>query len=247
MKKPIITLREGLVNMEQQYIRRKEAEDFTRLKNLLLTMSERVITMFVQYCDCLKNGNKEKLAAIREADVVLDDLEIQINELAVHMIARWQPVGADLRMIISAIRMSGSLERIGDYIRGNASKTLNLLNENLSLDDINASQLYVIGKELSQMLNQMSDDIRNSSDENVRKIIHEDVLVDNLYQNFYRASLTHMMENKNSISAIMQSLMMAKNLERIGDHAANIAECLAYAFEGIPFQVRRQALINHQT
>ncbi len=234
------------MNNESQYIRRKEAEDYERLKNLLLTMSERVIAMFQGYSQSLRGGDKEQLAAqlskVREADMICDDLEIQINENCVHMIARWQPVGDDLRMIIAAIRMSGSLERIGDYIRGNASKTLNMLDDGYNLQQINAPQLYVIAKELLNMLTEMRDDIKNSTDKNARNIIKEDKIIDSLYQNFYRTSLTYMMEDKSNITATMQSLMMAKNMERIGDHASNIAECLAYAFEGVAFQTRRQAL-----
>lgn len=227
---------------ESQYIRRKEAEDFIRLKNMLLQMSEGVGKMFSSYLNTMKRIDLESLISIRTDDAILDDLEININEHAVHMIARWQPVGGDLRVIIAAIRMSGSLERMGDYIRSNASKTHKLLEQGITLEQINSSQLYVIGRELGTMLEQMTDDIRNSSDINSKTIIKEDKIIDNLYQTFYRSSLTFMIEDKNNISATMTSLMMAKNLERIGDHITNIAECLAYAYEGIPFQVRRLAL-----
>ncbi len=163
-------------------------------------------------------------------DERLDTLQREIEEHAIHTIARRQPLAVDLRECIAAIRISGDLERIGDLAKNIAKRTMKLAGESRlpraivglrSMHDLAAAQLKDVLDAYAQR------DV-----ERARAVWAHDVELDALEDSVFRDLLTFMMEDPRNISFCTHLLFCSKNLERIGDHTTNIAETVVYLVTG---------------
>jgi phosphate transport system protein len=162
-------------------------------------------------------------------DASIDALEHEIEAFCIRLLALRQPMGADLRLIVACLKISHSLERIGDYA-GNAAKRSIVLAQQPRLGSMNGFQR--MARLVQANLQGAIDAIVNGDAARAEEVWAADEPVDEIYNGIFRELLTHMIEDPRNISTATHLLFVAKNLERIGDHATNIAEDVHYAFRG---------------
>lgn len=167
---------------------------------------------------------------VRRRDKVIDELEMQINEEAARLIALRAPRATDLRMVLSVIKISGILERVGDYAK-NIAKRSNVLGDLPVIDGAGMALRRMSATVEAMMKDALDSYIQRDAAlaEDVRK---RDLEVDQMYNALFREFLTHMMEDPRSITACMHLHFIAKNIERMGDHATGIAEQVIYLSTG---------------
>ena len=167
---------------------------------------------------------------VRDADKQIDDMQRRIDDLAVSMIARRQPMASDLRMIITAIQVASDLERTGDMAKQLCKRTLQI--EGLSL----APKFYNGVKHMTDLvarqLKAALDAYAQRDPAAAVEVCKRDDEVDAIHTSLFRELLTYMMEDPRNISHCTHLLFCAKSLERVGDHATNIAEAAYYLATG---------------
>jgi phosphate transport system protein len=164
------------------------------------------------------------------SDPRLDILQREIEDRAIYTIARRQPLAIDLREIVSALRISGDLERIGDLAKNIAKRVM-------AIADGFQSQKIVLGvQNISDLVMEQLKDILDAyAQHDIEQAIdvwHRDGQIDALYTSLFRELLTYMMEDPRNITFCAHLLFCAKNIERIGDHTTNIAETIHYLVTG---------------
>lgn len=167
---------------------------------------------------------------IIEADRAVDDMQRRIDETAVSMIARRQPMAGDLRMIISSVHVANDLERIGDMAKNIARRTLQIDGMKLSPRFYNGVR-HMTDLILNQIKSAL-DAFANRDTAAAIQVCERDDEVDALYMSLFRELLTYMMEDPRNITQCTNLLFCGKNLERTGDHATNIAEAAYYLETG---------------
>lgn len=212
-------------------------EDIKELRNKIVEMAGFVEKQFSDAEQALLNHNLDLAKKIREQDKIVDEMEQSIEKKAIELIAIRSPMADDLREIISAIKISNALERVGDYAK-NLSKRVTVLQQTKNFD-----ANYSIISQMISMVNIMNKDVIAAYlDKNSEKAIavwSRDMMVDNLYDGLFRQLLTYMMENPKSITPATHLLFVAKNVERAGDHITNIAELIYYVIEGTQLEMVR--------
>ena len=160
----------------------------------------------------------------------VDALQREIEEKAIVTIARRQPMAVDLREIIGALRISNDLEQIGDLAE-NVAKEVILLSDAFLIDEV-VLQLQRMGRLVLGQLMRVLRSYERSDAAEALEVWREDLEVDSLNNSLFRETLTYTMENPRNITFCTHLLFCAKNIERIGDHATNIAETVYYIVEG---------------
>jgi phosphate transport system protein len=179
--------------------------------------------------EALANRNIELAARVVEHDDRVDDLEEEIDTLAIRVLATRQPMAVDLRLIAMAMKISNDLERIADYAVNIAKRI-----ERLAKVPPVQSQ-YVIPRmaQITQaMIKEVLDAYVERDAERAVAAWHRDDEVDAMYNSLFRELSTYMLEDPRTITACIDLLFIAKNLERVGDHATNIAEKIHYMVHG---------------
>jgi phosphate transport system protein len=178
---------------------------------------------------CLAQRDVEGAAAVVQGDKRLDTLEIETERQAVQLIALRAPMASDLRDVVAALKISGVVERIGDYAK-NIAKRVPLLESMGKSEPL--SLLPEMARIATGMVHDVLDAFLERDAEAAVRVCERDSAVDDFYDSVFRTLLTHMMENPHSIGQSAHLLFVAKNLERVGDHATNIAEMVYYAATG---------------
>ena len=171
------------------------------------------------------DGAAERVVANDEA---IDALEQQVNHDVIHLIRRG-PMATDLRMILAALRVASDIERIGDYAANIAKRSL-VLNQLPPLPHTRG--LGTLGRMAVQQVRDVLEAYRERDGEAALRVRARDAELDTLYTGLFRELLTYMMEDQRAITACTHLLFMAKNIERIGDHATNIAENAWFLIHG---------------
>ena len=212
-------------------------EELSELRTKIVKMANLVTLQFEKAEQALNERDLELAKFVKDNDDVVDQMEQDIEKTAIEMIAIRSPLADDLREIISAIKISNALERIGDYAK-NLSKRVVVLNEVKKFDPKHS----VISQMIS-LINTMNMDVVdayiNRNSEKAISVWTRDLAVDNLYNSLFRELLTYMMENPKYITPVTHLLFVAKNIERAGDHITNIAELIYYIVEGKPLELTR--------
>jgi len=183
----------------------------------------------------LTRRDLEGAARVVEEDRRLDALEAEVEARVVRLIALRAPVDDNLREVLAALKMAGVLERIGDYAK-NIAKRVPLLSDARGIGPL--SVLPAMARATAEMVRAALDAYAARDAAAAEQVTAQDRVVDDFYNSLFRALLTYMMENPHNISASTHLLFIAKNLERIGDHATNIAEMVFYAATGAPLGER---------
>jgi phosphate transport system protein len=204
-------------------------EDLDRLRALISQMGGLAEHAIGEAMRCLVQRDVEGAERIVKEDKKLDSLEIETERRVVQLIALRAPMAGDLREAVAALKISGVVERIGDYAKNIARRVPQLQNvgqvEPMSL-------LPEMARIATQMVHDVLDAFVNRDAEAAVQVAERDQAVDDFYDSIFRALLTFMMENPNNIGQCAHLLFVAKNLERVGDHATNIAEMVYYAATG---------------
>ncbi|RJL19306.1 phosphate signaling complex protein PhoU [Paracoccus siganidrum] len=178
----------------------------------------------------LESRDEELAEEVRRRDKGIDALEAQINEESARLIALRAPTATDLRMVLAVMKIAASLERVGDYAKNMAKRT-HVLSQLPAIEGAGMA-LRRMSSAVDKMLQDALDSyIRRDADlaEDVRQ---RDLEVDQMYNALFREFLTHMMEDPRNITPCMHLHFIAKNVERMGDHATAIAEQVIYLVTG---------------
>ena len=213
-------------------------DDIHQLRSLVTQMGGLCEVQITQAIEALMERDPEQAMAVVSTDPRIDALEAEAERLAVTMIALRAPMANDLREIIAALKISSVLERIGDYAK-NIAKRASTLTSTGPIEPV------VI---IPQMARVVIDMIRDSLDAFVDRdadkavaVCQRDAEVDTYYNSLFRSLLTFMMENPHHITPSAHLLFIAKNLERIGDHATNVAEMVYFSATGEHFAGRTKS------
>src|SRR5690242_6300910 len=204
-------------------------EDIERLRALISQMGGLAEHAIAEAMRCLMQRDVEAAARIVEEDKQLDVLEIETERRAVQLIALRAPMAGDLRDVVAALKISGVVERIGDYAK-NIAKRVPLLENVGKIEPL--ALLPEMARIATEMVHNVLDAFVERDSEAALAVCERDNAVDDFYDSIFRTLLTHMMENPHNIGQSAHLLFVAKNLERVGDHATNIAEMVYYAATG---------------
>ncbi len=180
--------------------------------------------------DALNRHDAELASSVVSTDARIDTLQREIEEKAILTIARRQPMAVDLRDIVGALRVSNDLERIGDLAK-NIAKRVEVVENELRLRKV----MRGVENMTELVLTQIKDVLDAFARRDVGKAVQvwrSDEEVDAVNNSLFRELLTYMMEDPRNISVCIHLLFCAKNIERMGDHATNIAETIYYIVEG---------------
>ena len=204
-------------------------EDLDQLRHLIIEMGGHAERSIREAMRCLVERDIDGAARIVDGDRLLDALELETENRAVEVIALRAPMASDLRDVVAALKISGVVERIGDYGK-NIAKRVPLL------DDVGDIEPVSVLMEMARMSTNMVHDVLIAFVERdaaaAQDVCQRDQAVDDFYDSVFRTLLTFMMENPQNIGQCAHLLFVAKNLERVGDHATNIAEMVFYAATG---------------
>jgi len=204
-------------------------QDLDRLRALISQMGGLAEHAIGEAMRCLMQRDVEGAARVVEEDRKLDVLEIETERRAVQLIALRAPMAGDLRDVVAALKISGVVERIGDYAK-NIAKRVPLLENVGKIEPL--SLLPEVARIATEMVHNVLDAFVERDAEAAVRVCQRDDAVDDFYDSIFRTLLTHMMENPHNIGPSAHLLFVAKNLERVGDHATNIAEMVYYAATG---------------
>ena len=205
-----------------------------QLRGLIAEMGGLAEVMIRDAVDALARSDEAAAQIVVDTDKKLDALEAEVDRLAVRVIALRAPMADDLRDVIAALKISGVIERIGDYAKNIAKR----------VGDIERSKLgpLTLIPAMAEIAQGMVRDVLNAygarDAELAVEVIHRDEKLDNFYDSLFRNLVAHMMENPATISSAAQLLFVARNLERVGDHATNVAEMVYFAATGLYYSER---------
>lgn len=214
-------------------------EDINRLRGLISEMGGRAERALTRAMTALNTGDVDLAAEVIRDDKRIDALEAEVEQLAVQTIALRAPMADDLREMIASLKIVSVVERIGDYAK-NIAKRVPQLNESRSIDAI--PLLMSMSEMVTGLVRDSLDSFARRDAELARNVTVRDKPVDDFYNSIFRALVTFMMENPRSISESAHLLFVAKNLERIGDHATNIAEMVHYVVTGTRLEDREKGV-----
>ena len=223
-----------------QHIRSAFDRALESLQANMLKMGGLVEVNIVDAAKALEDRDIELAEKVRKRDKQVDNLEEVINDGIARFIAQESPVASDLRVLLSILKVSNNLERIGDHAKNTAKRT-NVL---LQLKDVENSQaaLRRLSKDVQVMLKDALDAYINRDADLALDVISRDTEVDELYSGLFREFLTYMMEDPRNITACMHLHFIAKNIERMGDHVTSIAEQVVFVVTGeMPTEKRDKA------
>ena len=223
--------------MQAQHTTRSFDEELRYLTNQIAGMGGHAERMVEQAIAALVNADEGLAAKVVKDDAYLDLKEREIDEKAVVLIAKRQPMAADLREIIGAIRISADLERVGDMGK-NIAKRVGAVTETRQPIRLFRGLEALCELALTQ-LKAVLDGYASRSAEKLSNVRDRDEQIDAMYTSLFRELLTYMMEDPRNITACTHLLFCAKNIERIGDHATNIAETVYHIITGTQMPAER--------
>lgn len=204
-------------------------EELTRLDNAIAEMGGLAEAQLADAIDALVKRDSEKAARVVAADKRIDTLERQVDHAAINLLALRQPMAADLRAVVVALKTSALIERIGDYGK-NIAKRAVALSQTPPMGA--AATVARMSRLVQEMMKNVLDAYLTRDAAKAEDVRKRDGDVDALHTSLFRELLTYMMEDPRNISACTHLLFVAKNLERIGDHATNIAENVLFLVRG---------------
>lgn len=204
-------------------------EELGQLRALIAEMGGLAEQAIGQSMKALVRRDNEAAMQVVEQDHLIDELEMAVERLAVRLIALRAPMADDLREVVAAMKIAGVVERIGDYAK-NIAKRVPLFAGAKDIGPL--AILPEMGKMASEMVTDALNAFAARDPEQAKAVVDRDAALDNFYNSIFRALLTYMMENPHNITPCAHLLFVAKNLERVGDHATNVSEMVYFAATG---------------
>ena len=203
-------------------------EELDQLRATICEMGGLAEAAIREAMEALVRRDHAAAAAVVERDKKIDALEIEVERKAVQIIALRAPMADDLRDIIAALKIAGVVERIGDYAKNIAKRVPTIEDSKIRPLSLLPEMARIAG----EMVQTVLDAFAARDAKKAEQVCERDAAVDDFYNSIFRALLTHMMENPHNITPATHLLFVAKNLERIGDHATNVAEMVYFAATG---------------
>ncbi|MCO6382076.1 MAG: phosphate signaling complex protein PhoU [Vannielia sp.] len=214
----------------EQHIASAFDRDLEAIQAMIMKMGGMVETAITDAASSLDARDEETAERVRKNDQAIDALEEQVSEEVARLIALRAPVGTDLRTALSVMKISGNLERVGDYAKNMAKRTGVLV----QLDPIEGATTSIrrMCRTVEGMLKDALDAYIQRDAELAEDVRNRDREVDQMYNALFREFLTYMMEDPRHITACMHLHFIAKNTERMGDHVTSVAEQVIYLVTG---------------
>jgi phosphate transport system protein len=212
-----------------EHIVKSYEQDLKRLRTLISDMGGMVESQVAFACQAVIEQDAAAASAAVEADPKVDALEREVEQFVIRLLALRQPLAQDLRHIVASLKITGDLERIGDYAANVAKRSLVLNQFTLP---ISMTGLAHMSRLVQENLKSIMDATGENDADRAMDVWRSDQAIDDIYNALFRELITYMMEDPRNITPCTHLLFVAKNLERIGDHATNIAENLYYAVKG---------------
>ncbi|GAN52967.1 phosphate signaling complex protein PhoU [Tanticharoenia sakaeratensis] len=204
-------------------------QELGQLRAMVARMGGIVESQVARALSAVAEHDGDAARLVPEQDPEVDALERDVEALAIRLLALRAPMAGDLREIVTAMKMTGDLERIGDYAASIARRSLRF---DLADGRISLSGLRSMGRLVQENLRRAIDAATQQDADRAMEVWHSDQAVDDYYTALFRSLVTYMMEDPRNIGPCTHLLFIAKNLERIGDHATNIAERVYYSVTG---------------
>jgi len=203
-------------------------EELDRLRGTICEMGGLAEQAIIEAMEALVRRDPEAAARVVEGDHRIDALETQIEQRVVEIIAFGSATADELREVVAGLKIAGVVERIGDYAKNIAKRVPSIEDSRIRP----LSLLPEMARIASEMVHNVLDAFAARDAEKARLVRERDVAVDDFYNSIFRSLLTHMMENPHNITPATHLLFVARSLERIGDHATNVAEMVYFAATG---------------
>jgi phosphate transport system protein len=218
-----------MLNKPTDHIVKSFDEDLKRLNNVIAEMGGLAEAQLTRAVEALVRRNSELATQVVQDDKRIDALETDVGQLTVRMLALRQPMAQDLREVVAAIKIASDIERIGDYAKNIAKRAI-------VLSAVAPMKPVASIPRMSQLALQIIKDVLDAyiekDAEGARAAWRRDEEVDEMYNSLFREMLTYMMEDPRNIGPCTHLLFIAKNIERIGDHATNVAEIVYFLVHG---------------
>jgi phosphate transport system protein len=215
--------------MATEHIIKSYDEELGRLNKTIVEMGGMAESQLAAAIEAVAKRDSELAARVVEGDARVDELERELDNLAIRLLALRQPMARDLREIFAALKIGSDLERICDYAANVAKRSI-ALSQTPAIQPVHA--LPRMGTLALRLVKDVIDAYVERDADKALDVWRSDEELDEMYSSLFREFLTYMMEDPRNIGACTHLLFMAKNIERIGDHATNIAENLYYLVHG---------------
>lgn len=212
-----------------QHIVQKYDDELKKLSTLIVQMGGLAESQLSAAVEAIVKRDSTLANDVVKSDAKIDVLRNQVDDFAIELLARRQPMADDLRIVVSALRISAEIERIGDYAK-NVAKRAVALNQAPLVRPVHA--IPRMAALVQALIKDTLDAYITADAAKADAVWARDEEVDELYTSLFRELLTYMMEDPRSITSSTHLLFIAKNIERIGDHATNIAELIHYTVTG---------------
>ena len=206
--------------------------ELTRISGMVMEMGGLVEQQLRQAVEAMTDYDLETARAVRDTEAHVNSMELRIDHELVSIIGRRQPTARDLRLLIAISRTIANLERAGDEADRIARMVQRIIQAG-SARTLPFTELRIAAALASDMLRQALDAFARLDVPIALEIIKTDDLIDKEYDGFMRTLITYMMEDPRTITPSLDLLFIAKSIERIGDHAKNLAECVIYIVSGL--------------
>ncbi len=211
-------------------------EQLRRLNEIILRMGGLAEAALSAAMQAVTKRDVDLAAEIVRDDAKIDELNREVDELAVRLLALRQPMANDLREIVAALRISADVERIGDY-------AANIAKRAIAMSEMRPSRslpgIARMGRLAQRLIKEVLDAYAEKNPEKAVTVWARDEEIDDAYNSLFRETLTYMMEDARAITPSTHLLFIAKNIERIGDHATNVAETIYFMVKGKPLTENR--------
>lgn len=214
-----------------QHISRQFNQELEELKTHLMAMGGLVEKQVHDAVTALLNSDSKLATRVRDNDRQVNDLQLQIDDECTRVLARRQPAASDLRLVLAVIRASSDLERIGDEASKIARNAITLSESNNVIRGL--VEVRHISEHVRKMLRDALTSFARFDIELAIEVVREDELVDDEYSSAMRSLVTFMAEDARSISSVLSVMWVLRALERVGDHADNLAEHVVYLVKGL--------------
>ena len=205
--------------------------DLEDLRSRVLQMGGLVEAQILTAIESFATGDVERMLQVSENDRRVNSCEIEIDDACAHVIAKRQPAAGDLRLIMAVSKIVTDLERTGDEAE-KIARMARQIHERGGLQIPRASDVRHAGQLAVAMLRRVLDALARLDAAEAERIIAEDASIDDAFRGIVRQLVTYMMEDPRTISTALDIIWIAKAIERIGDHAKNIAEQVIYIVRG---------------
>jgi len=208
---------------------RKLEHDLADLKDRVLRMGSLVEDAIRRSIKALVDRDRDQALAVIDGDTVINTHDVEIEEECIRLLAIWQPTGSNLRFITTAIKIITDLERMGDLAVDICERSLELLDEPQLKPYIDIPRM---AEAAQKMLKDSLDAFVKKDPDLAMTVCEADDFVDNLNQQIFNELLVYMLQDPKNIARAVRLTYITKYLERIGDHATNIAEMVVYMVKG---------------